>query len=110
MTSEEIIQRLLDEKKISVKEAMVILKDLAKIGIKRVLPNKIIPDDWWKEPNKTTAPRPPYDTITVMYGVTTNPYTYNENNNGWNTTANSDVTFTTSDTIKNNNEDKNIKA
>ena len=77
MTSEQIIQRLLDEKKITVKEAMVILKDLAKIGLQQVLPEKIekmifpVPD-----PGKTTAPPPPPYEVVVMYGVTTNPYTY----------------------------------
>ena len=30
MTSEEIIQRLLDEKKITVKEAMILMKDICK--------------------------------------------------------------------------------
>lgn len=38
MTSEEIIQRLLDKKKITIKETMVILKDLAKIGLQPILP------------------------------------------------------------------------
>jgi len=55
MTSEEIIQRLLDEKKITVADAMVILKDLAKIGISYVLKQE--------QPTIPTAP-----TI-VMYGV-----------------------------------------
>lgn len=68
MASEEIIQRLLDEKKITVKEAMVILKDLAKIGLQQILPEKIFPDTWREEPIKK-----PYDVV-VMYGVTTNPW------------------------------------
>lgn len=36
MTSEEIIERLIDEKKLSVKEAMVILKDLARESVRRM--------------------------------------------------------------------------
>ena len=69
MTSEEIIQRLLDQKKISAKEAMIILKDLAKIGYKSIIGYPI------EEPYKDYHPYqfPPY---TVMYGVTptTSPY------------------------------------
>lgn len=80
MTSEEIIQRLLDEKKITVKEAMVILKDLAKIGLQQILPEKIFPDTWIEDPLKRTNPGP-FDNIVVMYGVTTNPYTYVDDNN-----------------------------
>lgn len=79
MTSEEIIQRLLDEKKISVKEAMVILTDLAKIGLQQILPDRLIPQRWVfpENPSKTTASHPPYDVI-VMYGVLTNPYSYDD--------------------------------
>lgn len=65
MTSEEIIQRLLDEKKITVAEAMIILKDLAKIGINYVL---------GKEQQIIPAP-----TTVVMYGVTTSPTTFVDN-------------------------------
>lgn len=36
MTSEEIIERLIDEKKITVKDAMIILKDLARESVKRM--------------------------------------------------------------------------
>lgn len=60
MTSEEIIQKLLSEDKITASEALVILKDLAKIGIQQILP--VYP----KEPEK----RIPLDTTVVMYGVT----------------------------------------
>lgn len=69
MTSEEIIQRLLDDKKISVKEAIVILKDLAKIGLQQITPS-IFPE----EKKKVWG-----DTIVTVYGVTTNPYTYSDN-------------------------------
>ena len=57
MTSEQIIQRLLDEKKISVKEAMIILKDLAKIGIQYI---------FTKETDLV-----PHQPTVVMYGVGT---------------------------------------
>ena len=40
MTSEEIIQRLIDEKKISAKEAMIILKDLARISVQQIFTPK----------------------------------------------------------------------
>lgn len=36
MTSEEIIERLIDEKKLSVKEAMIIMKDLAEESVRRM--------------------------------------------------------------------------
>lgn len=65
MTSEEIIQRLLDEKKITVAEAMIILKDLAKIGINYVLGKE-----------QQIIPAPP---TVVMYGVTTSPTTWADN-------------------------------
>jgi hypothetical protein len=73
MTSEEIIQRLLDEKKISASEALIILKDLARIGM-TVISDEIIPDSW-----KGTATKPnPYNATVVMYGVT--PTIYDNNN------------------------------
>ena len=72
MTSEQIIQKLLDNNKITVKEAMIILKDLAKIGIQRVLP------DSWIDQGDSIKPRIP-DNIVVMYGVQTNPFTYTTN-------------------------------
>lgn len=102
MTSEEIIQRLLDEKKITVKEAMIILKDLAKIGlgeVRKLLPDYIpIPEPkvW---PDKT----PPYDNVVVMYGVTTSPYTWNENNG---TTINGSISNGGLISDINNNEKK----
>lgn len=36
MTSEEIIERLIEEKHITVKEAMIIMKDLAKESVSRM--------------------------------------------------------------------------
>ena len=75
MTSEEIIQRLLDEKRITVKEAITILKDLAKIGLQQWIPGKLVEPD-------------PYpNNIVVMYGVTTSPTTYSDNTSTY--TANS---------------------
>ena len=73
MTSEQIIQRLLDQKKISVKEAMIILKDLARIGIERTI-------NYWpiEEPNKDPYRYP----ITVMYGVNTTGSPYWTDNQG----------------------------
>ena len=56
MTSEEIIQRLLDEKKISVKEAIIILKDLARIGLQQIF----IPQ------RQETLP---WNDTVVMYGI-----------------------------------------
>jgi len=73
MTSEEIIEKLLSEKKISAKEAFIILKDLAKIGLheigKKVLPEPLKP----VEPEKK-EPFKPWDNIVCMYGVVTNPW------------------------------------
>lgn len=78
MSSEEIIQRLLDEKKITAKEAMIILKDLAKIGAQQILPDKFIPDDWkFPEPENPYKSNPLYQVVT-MYGVLTNPYSYDD--------------------------------
>lgn len=88
MTSEEIIQRLLSEKKITVKEAMVILKDLAKIGLQEILPEKIIPYTWFEERQKRTNPYP-YDNTVVMYGVTSPNGPWVNNTNGVNTSATS---------------------
>ena len=68
MTSEEIIQRLLDEKKISAKEAMIILKDLARISIEQIFTPKTIKDF------------PSQDMPVVMYGVQFPPYTYTNKN------------------------------
>ena len=81
MTSEEIIQRLLDEKKISVKEAMIILKDLSKIGFQQIFPERLIPKKlvYPENPSPSTDPHPPYDVV-VMYGVLTNPYSYDDSN------------------------------
>ena len=108
MTSEEIIQRLLDEKKITVKEAMIILKDLAKIGLQQVLPEKIekmifpVP-----EPGQTIAPTPPYDVV-VMYGVQTNPFTWSDTiNTNTDTIAESSSTF--SDVVAKMKNDNNYE-
>lgn len=74
MTTEEIIQRLLDEKKITVKEALVILKDvITNEFLKKSYEEKISKED---DKNFDKRPSFPYPPITVMYGVTTNPYTY----------------------------------
>lgn len=72
MTSEDIIQRLLDENKITVKEALVLLKDLAKIAVT----NKW--NDWF--PGTTiSSPEKPFDNnIVVMYGVNVSPFTYDD--------------------------------
>lgn len=59
MTSEEIIERLLRQKHISPKEALVMLKDLAKIAVSKPKEKISIFDDAWK-----STP------ITCMYGVT----------------------------------------
>ncbi len=73
MTCEDIIQRLLDEKHITVKEAMIMIKEL----VKNSIPNVSFPGapekekDFWK-PND----------IVVMYGITTTPpYITNEESN-----------------------------
>ena len=57
MTSEEIIQRLLDEKKITVKEAMTLIKDICKYT--------------WNSFNHDTKIREEhkYPTVMTMYGV-----------------------------------------
>ena len=74
MTCEDIIQRLLDEKHITVKEAMIMIKELVKNSIPNVsfpgVPEK--EKDFWK-PNE----------VVVMYGVNTSPYITNKelNNN-----------------------------
>lgn len=64
MTSEEIIERLLRQKRISPKEALIILKDLAKIAISKPKVTSSIFDDAWKS---TPA--------TYPYGVNTPSYT-----------------------------------
>ena len=64
MTSEEIIERLLRQKRISPKEALIILKDLAKIAISKPKETSSIFDDAWR-----SAP------VTCMYGVSTPSYT-----------------------------------
>ena len=74
MTCEDIIQRLLDEKHITVKEAMIMIKELVKNSIPNVsfpgVPEK--EKDFWK-PNEVVA----------LYGVNISPYITNEelNNN-----------------------------
>jgi hypothetical protein len=45
MTSEEIIQRLIEEKKLTVSEAMVIMRDLAKEHIRRMFDHNYIDTD-----------------------------------------------------------------
>ena len=57
MTSEEIIQRLLDEKKITVKEAMILIKDTCKYVCDSFNHNVKI-----KEEHK-------YPMVMTMYGV-----------------------------------------
>lgn len=74
MTCEDIIQRLLDEKHITVKEAMIMIKEL----VKNSSPNVSFPGvpkkekDFW-EPNDVVA----------TYGVKVSPYITNKelNNN-----------------------------
>ena len=100
MTSEEIIQRLLDEKKITVKEAMIILKDLAKIGLQEVK-KKFIP----KYPYIPT--NPPYtdpinpNTITVMYGVGTSPYIWSDSENNAVSTKSLNTDFNNEEGVNN---------
>ena len=79
MTSEEIIQRLLDEKKISAKEAMIMLKDLAIIGINQIFPI-----------TKSTKRIYPNTTV-VMYGVS--PIEYDNSNWTYNTTETTKSNF-----------------
>ena len=87
MNAEEIIEKLLDERKISAKEAIILLKAII----------NVVTDDWigrfkrivedsnkkskespnWIPPN----PNPWKDNIVVMYGVQTYPSTWNEINN-----------------------------
>lgn len=83
MTSEEIIQRLLDEKKISAKEAMIILKDLAKISVQQIFTPKTIKDI-------------PHTMDVVMYGVQYPPYTY-DNVNSDDSSVTSESTSISSD-------------
>lgn len=65
MTSEEIIERLLDQKHITVKEAMILLKDLIK--------NRYFSNDDLISKFPTTTPSNPWSdrTTVVMYGVQT---------------------------------------
>lgn len=85
MTSEEIIERLLDEKKISVKEALIILKDLAKIGV-REIGSKIFPTKIKPEP-----PKQLHD-IVVAYGVTPYP-SYDQANSVFDYSSATTATF-----------------
>lgn len=64
MTCEDIIQRLLDEKHITVKEAMIMIKEL----VKNTMPT--ITQGLWPSTNKDFWN--PSD-IAVMYGVQTLP-------------------------------------
>lgn len=66
MTSEEIVQRLLDEKKITVTEALIILKDLAKIATQQIFTSKTKPLPEY--PNRTE--------VVCMYGVQISSTTY----------------------------------
>ena len=63
MTTEQIIQRLLDEKHITVKEAMQMIRDLVRNEI--LIPSTIKPKDF---PGTTTV---------VMYGIIS-PYSIND--------------------------------
>lgn len=64
MTTEEIIQRLLDEKHITVKEAMQMIRDLVR--------NEIF------IPGVTKSKDFPGTTTVVMYGVIEPPYSIND--------------------------------
>lgn len=63
MTSEEIIERLIDEKKITVKEAMVILKDLARESVKRMF-YPVVSDNLYRE-NRFNYYDPDWSKITI---------------------------------------------
>ena len=82
MTSEEIIQRLLDQKKITVEEAMVILKDSAKTSSPWSWPY-IYPyydhwpyityhNQWYATPTTAQNPNNWSETITNQTTETTN--------------------------------------
>jgi hypothetical protein len=63
MTSEEIIEKLIDEKKITVKDAMVILKDLAKESVKRMF-YPVVSDNLYRE-NRFNYYDPDWSKITI---------------------------------------------
>lgn len=67
MTSEEIIERLIDEKKLSVKEAMIIMKDLAEEHVRRM---------FYAENFIHRYSSPWYDASSIA----DNNYSYNTNN------------------------------
>ena len=95
MTSEEIIERLLRQKRISPKEALIILKDLAKIAVSKKPERSSIFDDTWR-----SAP------ITCMYGVTTPSYTGGTNLIDMNALLGND--FSSDITASNKNIDNTI--
>lgn len=89
MTCEDIIQRLLDDRHITVKEAMIMIKALVKNTIPAVTPG-------W--PNTSKDFWNPSD-IAVMYGVQTMPkVTCKEQENNGLTISNDYPTFTTNST------------
>ena len=68
MTTEQIIQRLLDEKHITVAEAVQMIKDLVR--------NEVFVPMFPTDERKTY----PGNSIVVMYGVDTNNTWYNSDN------------------------------
>ena len=92
MTSEEIIERLLDERKITVKEALVILKDLAKIGLSQLTNKNITSDDIERVLNNPHVITPP--TVVTMYACT--PISWWENNNNDNSVTYTNTSFDSS--------------
>ena len=70
MTCEDIIQRLLDEKHITVKEAMIMIKELVKNSLPNIsIPEKTKEKDFWN-PNE----------VVVMYGISTSTVTKDKSN------------------------------
>ena len=97
MNAEEIIERLLDERKITAKEAIILLKAIL----------NVVTDDWIgrfkrivEDSNKKSKetpnwippdPNPWKNDIVVMYGVQTYPSTWNEISNVYDASS---ITYT----------------
>lgn len=103
MTSEEIIERLLDERKITVKEALVILKDLAKIGLSQLINNNknITSDDIERVLDNPHIITPP--TVVAMYACT--PIPWGNNDNGFSYTSTSITEIEETDTTNERTEE-----
>ena len=115
MTAEEIIERLLDERKISAKEAIILVKGILGIfkedlknKVKKKLDIPINPNPKpWGDIGIVEAYGVRIPPVTVMYGVTTYPSTGWDNGN--NVYDASSFTWESSDTTATYSDDNKLK-